>query len=334
MKNKPFRFAGYEINPGTSMDVKIKVTEIYMSTSIHIPVHVINGVSPGAVVTVMSAVHGDELNGIEIIRQLHKKIEPRRLSGTLILVAIANPISFIMQERDLPDGKDLNRAFPGSPSGTISSILANKIFRNIIEPSQFIIDLHTAGGSRSNLPYLRVNAGNRNSARLAFLFGAEFVFDSVPVAGMLRRCAERHGKGAVTYEAGEPMRFHPDAIRYGIEKVQNVLRGLKMYDFPRSSPRFQFVIKAQKWLKARKGGILIVTRKPGEIVREGDVLAFTTELYNDRTYDILSPYDGIVVGVSTKPHAIAGEGVCHVFHIDKKKEIVIKSFFEDGIVKL
>ncbi|MBI4245114.1 MAG: succinylglutamate desuccinylase/aspartoacylase family protein [Planctomycetes bacterium] len=334
MTKNIFKFGDISIEPGRVKKIKLKVTEIYMSTAIHIPIIVVNGVARGPVVTVMSCIHGDELNGIEIIRQIKTQIDPRQLEGTLILVLIANPMSFILQQRDLPDGKDLNRAFPGSPKGSLSSILAHKIYQNFVVPADYILDLHTAGHGRLNVPYTRVNLRNKKSRSLAFLFGPEFIFDSVPSSGMLRRSAEKIGKGVLTFEAGEPMKLHPDAISYGLKKIKNVITGLNMYKFQRHSPAFQFIMGEHKWLKAKKGGILVIEKKPGEVVKKGEVIGFTENLFQEKTTDIRASYDGIIIGITTKPHALAGEGVCHLFGLDEHKKRSIQRFLVNNIVRL
>src|SRR4051812_564643 len=176
-----------KVQVGHRKDVKIRISEFYTATPVFIPVTVIHGSQPGPVLYIVAAVHGDEINGIEMVRQIRADVDPHKLHGTLILVHIANPISFTSMTRDLPDGRDLNRFFPGRDRGSMASLIADAIFTKIVRISNYGIDLHTAASGRTNLPHVRVDMKSPILRRMAGAFGSEVVFDMPGEPGMLRR---------------------------------------------------------------------------------------------------------------------------------------------------
>ena len=253
---KPFTLAGMKVPPGRRKDLQIRISEFYTDTPVFLPVTVAHGRRPGPVVYVVAAVDGNEINGIEMVRQVRAMVDARRLRGTLILVMIANPISFLNMSRDLRDGRDLNRFFPGRERGSMASLIADAIFTKIVRISNYGIDLHTAAAGRTNLPHVRVDMRSPILRRMAGAFGSEVVFDMAGEPGMLRRAATEEGVPTLVFEAGEPLKFQKKLIRRGVEGIKNVLADLKMAPFERRSPLFQIVVTDHRWIRAQKGGIL------------------------------------------------------------------------------
>ena len=309
---KAFRIAGMTVGVGRRKDVKIRISEFYTSTPVFIPVTVLHGTRPGPVVFLTAAVHGDEINGVEMLRQVRTSVDPRRLRGTLILVVIANPIAFMTMTRDLPDGRDLNRFFPGRGEGSMASLIADAIFTKIVRLCDYGIDLHTAAAGRTNLPHVRADMRKPALRRLASAFGSEIVFDLAGEKGTLRGAATAQGVPTIGFEAGEPLKFQAAMIRRGVEGVRNVLAELKMADLERVSPPFQVVVSDHRWIRARKGGILDLRVKPGDIVEKGQLIAVNTKPFGTEVNRLIVPRAGLIVGCTTVPMVIPGQAVCHL----------------------
>ncbi len=320
----PFEIAGQKILPGERRDIKLKISEMYTATPVYIPLSVVHGVRPGPRLVVTAAVHGNELNGVEMVRQIRADVDPVRLRGTLLLVFIANPIAFIMQSRDLPDGRDLNRVFPGTEKGSMAAQIAGDLFEKVILRADYGIDLHTAAQGRTNLPHVRADLRMPSVRRLAHAFGCEIIFDMPGEKGMLRHAATRAGVPMIVYEAGEPLKFQKNLVRQGVNGIKNVMGDLGVYEFPRTSPPFQFVVEDHHWVRADKGGIFMLNVKPGDIIRRGEDIGVTTKPFGTEAVPLRAPYTGLVVGTSTLPMVIPGSAVCHLVKMGKRHKALRK----------
>ena len=309
---KAFAIAGMKVRPGRRKDLKVRISEFTTASPVFIPVTVLHGSRPGPVLCVTAAVHGDEINGLEMVRKLRAELDPRRLRGTLILVLIANPISFLAMSRTLPDGRDLNRAFPGREKGSMASLIAEAIFSKIVRISDYVIDLHTAPAGRTNLPHVRADLKRPRVRRLASAFGAEVTFDLEGEKGTLRRAATEAGVPAIVFEAGEPLKFQKPLIQRGVKGLRNVLADLRMVDSPRTPPPFRIVVTDHRWIRAVKGGILDLEVKPGDIMDRGDTIAVNTKPFGTEVGRLRAPYAGLVVGCVTVPMVFPGAAVCHL----------------------
>ncbi len=312
---KPFEIVGIRVAPGTSKPIRIKVSETFASVPVFVPITVIHGSRPGPVLFVTAAVHGDELNGIEVVREIAAGVHARDLSGTLLLVHVVNVMGFQALSRYLPDGQDLNRAFPGSRAGNLAANVAHAVFAKIITHSDYGIDLHTAARGRDNMPHLRADLRRAGIRKLAGLFGAEVLFDGPGHPYSLRTAAGRAGIPTVVFEAGESLRFQKDHIAAGVTGVRNVLIGLGMITGSPIRPLTSIVARRHAWVRARRGGILILETHPGELVRKGDVLAVSSKPYGKTVNRITAPFDGLVVGTTTLPMASPGTPVAHLIRL-------------------
>ena len=226
--NRPITIGDTTVNPGERRDVSLPVAKLYTATSLHMPVKVLCGRRAGPVLFVSAAVHGDELNGVEIIRRLFRRKALDRMNGTLLAVPIVNVHGFIEQSRYLPDRRDLNRSFPGSPSGSIAARLADTFLRNVVLKSDFGIDLHTGAIDRANLPQIRGDMDDPRVAEMALAFGAPVAVNAALRDGSLRACAAQNGIPVMVYEAGEALRFDELSIRAGVRGIVQAMRGLGM----------------------------------------------------------------------------------------------------------
>lgn len=325
---KAFEIAGMKVPAGTRKDLQIRISEFYTATPVFIPVTVVHGRRPGPALFVAAAVHGNEINGIEMVRQIRTLVDARRLRGTLILVLIANPISFLTMSRDLPDGRDLNRYFPGRERGSMASLIADAIFSKIVRRADFGIDLHTAAAGRTNLPHVRADLRSPVLRSLATAFGCEVLFDMPGEEGMLRRAASQAGVPTIVYEAGEPLKFQKPLIRRGVEGICNVMADLRMYDVDRVPPRFQIVVEDHRWIRASRGGILNLQVKPGDIIAKGGVVGVSTRPFGTEERTIRAPYAGLVVGCTTIPMVIPGSAVCHLVSLGTRRAGVVRGLLE------
>lgn len=310
-----FRLGGIEVPPGRRKDIRLRISESFTATPVYIPVTVLCGYRAGPAIFIMAALHGNELNGMEAIRRLRSELDPERLSGTLIMVSIANPISFVAQMRDLPDGRDLNRSFPGSAHGSMAAQVARVLFQRIVKPCAYGVDLHTAAIGRTNLPHVRADMRIQGVRRLAEGFGAEVILDTRGERGMLRREATRAGIPTIVFEGGEPMRFEVPLIERAVRGIRNLLVDLGMYPGARHSPRFQIVVEDRRWVRSPRGGILILKVKPGDFVEKGQELGYNMKPYGKEVSVLRAPFSGLVVGVATHPMAFPGTAVCHILKL-------------------
>lgn len=308
---------GRAIRPGRTEQIFLKVSEHYTATPISVPVTVVRGRRRGPVLFLAAAVHGDELNGVEVVRRIMTTVSPDALRGTLICAPVLNRMGFLAHTRYLPGHQDLNRCFPGHPQGSAASRLAHALFREIVGPSNYGIDLHTASHGRTNLPHVRAEMSNDRVRALARAFGMEIIVDTPGPARTLRAAATRAGVPTLLFEAGETFRFQRAMVGRGVQGVRNVLVALKMIPGQRRKPRFQVVVKVSEWIRAPRGGIAEVLIRPGEIVYEGDEIASITNPFGREVSSVRSPLTGLILGTTTVPMVNPGDAICHVAKLEK-----------------
>jgi predicted deacylase len=302
-----------EIRPGQRASVNLPVANLYTATSLTMPVQVLCGKRSGPVLFVSAAVHGDELNGVEIIRRLLARKALRSLRGTLIAVPIVNVHGFIDQSRYLPDRRDLNRSFPGSARGSIASRLANTFLKEVVLKSDFGIDLHTGAVDRANLPQIRGDLNEPVIGELARAFGAPVIVNASIRNGSLRACAAGNGIPVIIYEAGEALRFDELSIRAGVRGILQVMRARGMLPAQKHGDREQaLVARSTHWVRAPTSGIVTARTGLGGRVKEGDCLALISDPLGDQQEEVPAPFDGIVIGISRLPLAHEGDALFHL----------------------
>ena len=327
--NKPITIGDIEVKPGQRANVNLPIANLYTATSLHMPVKVLCGRRAGPVLFVSAAIHGDELNGVEIIRRLLKRKALKSIRGTLLAIPIVNVHGFIDQSRYLPDRRDLNRSFPGSPKGSIAARLANTFLHEIVLKSEIGIDLHTGAIDRANLPQIRANLDDPRVPELAHAFGAPVVVNATLRDGSLRACAAGHDIPVMIYEAGEALRFDELSIRGGIRGILDVMRKLGMLP-PLKQARKNLVVTARStsWVRASTSGIVTGAVALGTRVKENDPLALISDPLGDLEEVIKAPFDGIVIGCSRLPLAHEGDALFHLadFRSVGRAEGVVEEF--------
>jgi hypothetical protein len=311
--NRPITIGETEIRPGQRINVDLPIANLYTATSLYMPVKVICGRREGPVLFLSAAIHGDELNGVEIIRRLLRRKLLKSMRGTLVAVPIVNVHGFIDQSRYLPDRRDLNRSFPGSAKGSIAARLANTFMREIVLKSDYGIDLHTGAVDRSNLPQIRANVDDEKSAELATAFGTPVVVNAAMRPGSLRACAADNKIPVIIYEAGEALRFNELCIRAGIRGILQVMRSLGMLPpVKRRREVSTFIAGSTSWVRASNSGIVTQKVALGSRVTEKSALAMISDPLGDHVEAVTAPFDGIVIGRSELPLAYEGDALFHI----------------------
>lgn len=313
-----FTLGGTQVAVGETAELRLKVAESYTAEPVTVPVTVVRG-GPGPTLFVTATVHGDELNGVGILRGLLNDTDFSGLRGTLIAVPVVNVPGFLNQDRRLPDRRDLNRSFPGRRRGSLTSRLADTLFREVIRKSDFGIDLHTAGGERTNYPQIRADLSNPGVAELAQAFGCPLMVDGAGPEGSLRRVAVEAGVPTIVYEAGSPRRLEKPFIGVGIAGVLNVLRHLKMMPGEPVSPPLRFAIGRTHWVRARAGGILDLKVDLGQPLRRGQAISVNTNPFGRERSQLKAPHAGVVLGLTQLPLVHPGDAICHVARLEPRE---------------
>jgi predicted deacylase len=325
---------GITIPKGKETKIELDMPKLY-NTPTKLPIRVIRGRRDGPTVFVSAAIHGDELNGIEIIRRVRKLGILKKLRGTLILVPIVNIYGIMTLSRYLPDRRDLNRSFPGSTKGSLAGRVAKIFFDEIVSKCSLGIDLHTASIHKSNLPQVRTNIENEYTFNLAKKFEAPVILHSQLRDGSLRAIAQDNGVPILLYEAGEALRFDETCIRIGVKGIINVLRanGMLANIARKKTPKTPVISKSSKWVRATQGGMIRTIKALGDTVNENETIAYIDDPFEDVTYEIISPFDGIIIGKSEIPLIQEGDAVFHIARFENLDlaEDKIEYFSEDAI---
>jgi len=309
---KLLKMGGKTVRPGQSLDIHLEVSQRYTGDPISLPIRVHRGRRPGPTVFVSAAVHGDELNGTGVIHELMFAPEIKLVNGTLILIPVVNVFGFETQNRYMPDRRDLNRCFPGTPSGNLSSRMAHVIFKQIVGNSDYGIDLHTAAGSRTNFPNVRGDLSVPEVRRVAKAFGCELMVNGKGPTGSLRREATKAGCPTIILEAGEPCKIEPGILEIGMRGVQNVLKEFGMLPGQCVRPAYQTRVSKSLWVRSEVGGLLRFHVSPGHPVKEGEPIATNVSVFGKEQCVLVSPVNGIVLSMTTLPVVKPGEPVCHI----------------------
>lgn len=311
--NEPFLIAGKEIKPGSQEIVEFPLPPLSTHSDLHMPVHVIRGKKSGPTLLVCAALHGDEINGIEIIRRLIGLKSISQLRGTLIAIPIVNVYGFIHMSRYLPDRRDLNRSFPGSEKGSLAARLANLFMQEIVSKATHGIDLHTAAIHRDNFPQIRASLDHEGTLALAEAFKAPLIIDAPLRPGTIREAAVAMGVPWLVYEAGEALRFDEVSIRGGVRGIVNVMREIGMLRKSLSNKTFvPRTVRSNFWIRAPQSGILRLTVKLGACVNKDDNLGFVSDPYGSNQARITAPNTGIIIGRTNLPLVHEGDALVHL----------------------
>lgn len=308
----PLVLGGEAIAAGQKREVLLRLSESFAATQVDIPVVVVRGTRPGPSLCLVAGVHGDELNGMEIVRTVMDALTPEGLAGTVIGVPIVNVFGFANQTRYLPDRRDLNRHFPGSPTGSTAARIAHRVSSEVLRHCSHLVDFHTGSLNRTNVAQIRGDLRNARVLALARAFGAPALVHHPGAKGTLRHTSVQAGIAAVLYEAGETMRFQQPEIRRGVAGVRSVLSALGMKAGVPLAEDETTLYVGTSWVRAERGGLLVLDVRPGDFVRAGELLGTITDpLRRERGY-VRAHRTGRILGAVLAPMVLPGLAVVNI----------------------
>ena len=313
MARESFAIGNVRVRAGATKEVELPITRLVTGGDVSLPVRVVHGREPGPTVWVNAAIHGDEVMGVEVIRQAMATLAARSFRGTLVAVPVVNVLGFMTGDRYLPDRRDLNRSFPGSARGSLASRIAHLFMTEVVSKCDVGLDLHTAADRRANLPQIRADLDDPRTRELAEAFGAPVMLHARLRDGSLRQAARDRGATVLLYEAGEALRFDEDAIAVGVRGVRQVLASLGMIDPEPEADAIDVVeSRSSNWVRARGTGILHLDVHLGEWVEAGQRLGGLSDTFGRRVRLVHADRPGIVIGLTRAPIVNAGDALVHV----------------------
>jgi predicted deacylase len=317
MKNKTLIIADNTIEPGTKKNILLPSASLYTQHPISMPAIVIHGKKAGPKVFVIGTIHGDELNSIEIIRRLHKHKQLKNLRGTLITISIANVFGLMLRSRYLPDRRDLNRSFPGSPEGSLAARIAYLLIQEIVSPCNYGIDLHTGAVGRVNLPQLRVNLDTPGAKHLSQAFNVPVILNAKIRDGSLRQAASELSIPLLVYEGGEALRLNEMSVRVGVRGILNVLATLGMIEKQarkKTTKKIKPIIsQTSRWVRATNSGLVQPIADVADVIKKGAKLAYIHDPYlMNASVSVVAPFDGIIIGKSNFPLVNEGDAMYNI----------------------
>tara|TARA_R110002110_G_scaffold303525_1_gene517587 strand:+ start:5184 stop:6248 length:1065 start_codon:yes stop_codon:yes gene_type:complete len=316
----------HSINRGERRSIEIPVAPMYTHDDLSMTVQVVRGKLPGPTLFISAAIHGDEINGVEIIRRLLQNKALRSIRGTLLAIPIVNVYGFVNHARYLPDGRDLNRSFPGSSKGSLAGRVAQTFVHEIVLKCSHGIDLHTGSRHRSNFPQIRADLDDPVNRQMTEAFGVPLAIDSKIRDGSLRECAGDAGIPVILYEAGEALRFEEMYIRAGVKGIINVMRSIGMLRGSRSkkSPTPPIISDQTSWIRAPESGILRTLVPLGAKVTRDQTIALVADPLGETEVAITAPHDGVVIGRTNLPLVYEGDATFHIAQYGRKTAAVEK----------
>lgn len=311
-ENKTIRINEVNIEPGNSAQISLNWYQLPTKAVIEIPIYVFRSKNPGPTLLIQAGMHGDETNGIEIVRRLITKEEVRNpLCGSVVAIPVINTFAFLYGTRDLPDGKDLNRCFPGSKNGSLGSRIAYDLTNEIIPQIDLGVDFHTGGKQINNYPQLRCTFEDGRSLELAKQFAPTYIINAPFRDQSYRKEAAKNGKPILVFEGGESSRFHYQYINEGVNGCLRLMKYLKMVDVDVRENSYSLVIKSS-WVRARSSGMFHCTKTNGVPITKGEVIGEITDPFGEQMEKITAPQNGFIIAINTHPVINQGDALMHI----------------------
>lgn len=311
--------SGTRIPPGSRANLSIPIAKLPIHTPVMLSVSVYRGSKPGPTVLLMGGIHGDELTGVEVVRRLiaEEQLDPE--AGTIIAIPVVNLFGFLHKSREFPDGRDLNRSFPGTKDGPLASQVAYVIMHEIMPHVDVAIDFHSAGGRRYNVPQVRCHIENPVELELARVFGAQYILYSNYREKSFREKGSRLGKAILVYEGGESLRFEEKPIQAGIDGTMRVLDhlGVQALEGHRQTP-LSITLSSSKWVRAKMSGLFRSFVEEGGAVKKGEVIGSISDPYGDSEIRVKAGVGGFIIGYNRLPLVNKGDAL---FHIGFRREV-------------
>jgi len=304
---------GVRIRQGQSTNIELPIAKLPTHTLIDLPIFIRSAKEEGPVVLISGGVHGDEINGVVTAKRLLEEFDEglTLLKGTLIFIPLVNIYGFLSNSRTFPDGRDLNRSFPGSKKGSLAGRIAYILNEQIIPQIDYGIDFHTGGRMLSNYPQIRVDYSDKNALELAKAFGTHYVLNSKYIEKSFRKAAFKAGKKILVFEGGESMRLDDFAIEEGVQGTKRLLASLGMIDY-NSTPQETIFLKESNWVRARASGIFNASIKLGDSIKKGQILARISDPYGQIKEPVKAPTNGYVLGLNNLPVINVGDALVHI----------------------
>lgn len=317
--HKELRILNTEILPGSSHKLNFNMAKLYTSTVVEVPVIIERGKKSGPVVLLSGGIHGDEINGVETVRQLIAKKINKPVAGTIVAIPVLNIFGFLNNQREFPDGRDLNRVFPGTKSGALASRFAYQIVNEILPHVDIVLDFHTGGAQRFNAPHLRISETETKSLELARVFNAPFLMFSSNVKKTFRATCAEMGKSYLLFEGGESSRSDKKIVTEAVSGAIRVLKHLKMLNPKISVPEAHsssIIVSNSKWIRAKFSGLFHTKVTCGKHVVKDEFIATITDPYGTMRYKVKSPHTGYIINVNNAPLVYQGDAI---FNISKNE---------------
>ena len=318
LKHKKFVILNEEIHPGRGAQLNLEVAHLHTHTPVQVPVIVERGKVDGPVVLLMAGMHGDEINGMEIIRRVIRKGYNKPTEGIIICIPVFNIFGFLNVMRVLPDGRDLNRSFPGAKNGSLASQFAYHFMKEIAPKVDYVIDFHTGSAQRNNMAQIRCVFKDNESMELARIFNPPFIIHSAYIAKSIRESMNKRGKKILLFEGGKTNSIEEGIVKEGVDGIKRFLNHLNMRSFKEvGNQRHPVYIKEHKWLRAPNSGMFQTAVKNGDKVDVGTILGMVTDPFGKIEKRIKSPMEGYVFCINESPVVNKGDAI---FHIGEKVE--------------
>ncbi|MFZ6009465.1 MAG: succinylglutamate desuccinylase/aspartoacylase family protein [Bacteroidota bacterium] len=304
--------AGQEIQPGEFKEININIARLPSHTQIETPIYVSRAEEDGPVLALIAGMHGDEINGMEIVRRILDRGFHQVKRGTVVCMPIINVYGFLNFSRDVPDGKDVNRSFPGSKNGSLASRVAYHLMHDVIPFIDCGIDFHTGGAMRANYPQVRAVLRDEKNVELANAFNAPFTIDAPFRPNSLRREASKKGKNIIVYEAGESLRFDNQAIEEGVAGTLRLMKYLGLIDWAPEAKEENRVIWSTAWVRAKHAGLFQSNVTCGQLVHKGEWVGTITDPFGEFKERVKASETGYVIGLNNIPVINAGDALMHL----------------------
>jgi len=311
----PLNILGETIKPGESREAAFNIAKLHTQTPVDVPVIIERSKKPGPTILFTAGIHGDEVNGVEIVRQLIAKGINKPKKGTVICIPVINIFGFINMNRTFPDGRDLNRVFPGVKSGSLASRVANELITEILPHVDFVLDFHTGGALRFNAPQIRIEEGNPDYDAMAELFGAPFIVYSKNLARSFRNTCNQMGKPILLYEGGKSLHIDANVTNTGVNGAKRILHhfGMLRSNFKVSKPKKDpLYITESKWIRAKFSGMFKSTTRIEKLVKKGEVLGHITDPYGKFNHFVKAPNSGYIININDAPLIYQGDALFHI----------------------
>ncbi len=315
IKNNILTILGEDIKPGESKEINFDIANLHTSTPVNVPVIIERAIKPGPVVLFTAGIHGDEVNGVEIVRQIISKGINKPTKGTIICMPVINVFGFINLKREFPDGRDLNRVFPGSPTGSLAGRVAYKLIHDIIPHADVILDFHTGGAGRFNAPQLRYIKENTALNDLAKIFAAPFVLYSKNASKTFRSTCYKQGKTLLLFEGGKSLHIDDTVTNCGVNGSKRILKHFNMLNpsFKIPKPKQECIfIEDSKWVRAKYSGMFKPSINTGLYVNKNDILGNITDPYGKFDYAVKARNSGFIINVNEAPIVYQGDALFHI----------------------